>query len=93
MARLVEFKPQFFSAEGPLADFDPCNGSVRLRIPSEKSKPPLMIVVHSGAGLDRGIETAAAFRTKGFATLVSDAFRMNHLFPGTEFWRLKGGNE
>lgn len=79
---------------GPVASFNPCHRSVSVRTPFFSNKPPLMIVVHGGAGLD-GATTAAAdaFRGKGFATLVFDAFEMNGFHQGPRFFATSVTNE
>ncbi len=79
---------------GPVAAFNPCHRSVSLRTPFFANKPPLMIVVHGGAGVD-GATTAAAdaFRSKGMATLVFDAFEMNGFNQGPRFFATSVTNE
>ncbi len=79
---------------GTLATFDPCHRSVSLRTPFFSDKPALMIVVHGGAGLDSATSQAAdAFRGKGMATLVFDAFQMNGFQQGPRFFATSVTNE
>lgn len=78
------------TVEGPLADFDPCHGSVQLSMPSifakkRADKPPLVIIAHGGAGVgfyER--EFAKLMNQNGFATLLYDAFEMNGLRSGSD---------
>lgn len=78
------------TVEGPLADFDPCHGSVQLSMPSVFSKkradkPPLVIIAHGGGGVG-GYERefAKLMNQNGFATLLYDAFEMNGLRSGSD---------
>ncbi len=94
VATLKEIRPQSFTVEGPLADFDPCHRSTQFQKPRGSSKPPLMIVLHGGAGLDTATRNAAeAFRSKGFASLAFDAYEHNGFYQGPQFWASKGTNE
>lgn len=93
-ARLVALPSGIQSVAGTVADFDPCHRSVSLRTPFFADKPPLMIVVHGGGGLDSGTNNAAdAFRSKGMATLVFDAFQMNGFNQGARFFSTSVTNE
>jgi len=79
---------------GTIATFDPCHRSVALRAPFFSDKPPLMILVHGGGGLDSATTNAAdAFRSKGMATLVFDAFQMNGFGQGGRFFATSVTNE
>lgn len=78
------------SVDGPLADFDPCHGSVQLGMPSifakkRADKPPLVIIAHGGGGVG-GYERefAKLMNQNGFATLLYDAFEMNGIRSGSE---------
>jgi dienelactone hydrolase len=78
------------TVEGPLADFDPCHGSVLLSMPSVFSKkradkPPVVIIAHGGGGVG-GYERefAKLMNRYGFATLLFDAFEMNGLRSGSD---------
>lgn len=94
VATLKELRPQFHTVEGPLAGFDPCHASVKYQRPFFSQKPPLMIVVHGGGGLDSAIKNAAeAFRSQGFATLVFDAYELNGFKQGMKFWASQASNE
>ncbi len=79
---------------GTVASFDPCHRSVALRTPFFVDKPPLVIVVHGGAGIDGATTQAVdAFRSKGLATLVFDAFEMNGFYQGPRFFATAVTNE
>jgi hypothetical protein len=79
---------------GTIASFDPCHRSVALRTPFFSDKPPLMIVVHGGGGVDSATTNAVdAFRSKGMATLVFDAFQMNGFEQGGRFFATAMTNE
>ncbi len=95
IAVLHQLRPTWFSVRGPLADFDPCHSSVSLSIPSNLIQPPLIILIHGGIGLSKSTQMAAhEFRKMGFATLVFDAFEMNHLgYLGWEFFNTQMTNE
>ena len=94
VATLKEIRPQSFTVEGPLAEFDPCHRSTKFQKPSVFSKSPLMIVLHGGGGLDVATRNAAdGFRSKGFATLIFDAYEHNGFNQGMQFWGSKGTNE
>jgi dienelactone hydrolase len=93
-AALKVIRPQFHTVEGPLAEFDPCHSSVKLQKPFFSDKPPLMIVVHGGGGVDMATKNAAdAFRSKGFATLLFDAYEHNGFYQGMRFWATQASNE
>jgi len=89
VAELVQIRENYHTVRGPLADFDPCHASVDLSMPgglfSRRSaeKPPLVILVHGGGGLSNlERNMATALNRKGFATLVYDAYQMNHFYQG-----------
>ena len=86
VATLKEIRPQSFTVEGPLAEFDPCHRSTKFQKPSVFTKSPLMIVLHGGGGLDSPVRNAAdSFRSKGFASLVFDAYEHNGFNQGIQF--------
>lgn len=92
--RLHAFPSGIHTVQGTIAPFDPCHRSVALRTPFFSDKPPLMIVVHGGGGLDTFTQNAAdAFRSKGMATLVFDAFQMNGFEQGGRFFGTSVTNE
>lgn len=75
---------------GKLAEFDPCHRSVSLQppgffAPKRGDKPPLVLIVHGGAGVS-GYERefARLMNQAGYATLLFDAFEMNGLSSGSE---------
>jgi len=93
-ATLVAIRPGFHTASGPLAGFDPCHRSVRLRTPPGPPAP-LMISVHGGGGLHDVQASDEAFHAKGFATLVFDAYEMQRDLEGrgSLFWARQVTNE
>jgi dienelactone hydrolase len=94
VAVLREIRPQFHTVDGPLAEFDPCHASVKFQKPFFSLRPPLLIVVHGGGGVDSSTRNAAeAFRGKGFATLVFDAYEHNGFDKGFRFWATQASNE
>ena len=94
VAVLKELRPKFFTVDGSLAGFDPCHSSVKFQKPFFSDKPPLMIVVHGGGGVDSAVKNAVdAFRSKGFATLVYDAYEHNGFYQGFRFWASQASNE
>ena len=94
VAVLKEVRPQSFTVEGPLAEFDPCHKSVKLQKNVFGNKQPLMIEVHGGGGVDLSTKNAVdAFRSAGFATLVFDAYELNGFYQGGKFWASKASNE
>lgn len=87
--KVIDFR-SLKTVEGPLADFDPCHGSVQLSMPSFFSKkrgekPPVVIIAHGGGGVG-GYERefAKLMNHNGFATLLYDAFEMNGLRSGSD---------
>ena len=94
VATLKQIMPNFYSVDGPLAEFDPCHKSVKLAQPGFSKSAPLMIVVHGGGGVGLAeSNAAAAFLGKGFATLIFDAYQLNGFNQGREFWGSKASNE
>lgn len=89
VAELVEIRPNYHTVRGLLAEFDPCHKSVELSMPGglfgtkREGKPPLVIIVHGGAGLGNTENNMArALNRRGFATLVFDAYQMNNFYQG-----------
>lgn len=94
VASLRQLRPLFHTVDGPLAGFDPCHASTKFQKSLFANKPPLMIVVHGGGGLDTATRNAAdGFRSKGFATLVFDAYEHNGFNQGWRFWGSQATNE
>lgn len=82
------------TVDGAMVPFDYCHKSVSFEVPSLLEKPPLMVLVHGGAGKDGAtIFAAESFRSKGMATLVFDAFQMNGFNQGAQFFASKVSNE
>ncbi len=89
VAQLVQIRPNYYTVQGSLAEFDPCHKSVEFRrpggflVPKREAKPPLLIIVHGGGGLGLAEKNIAlAFNRKGYATLVYDAYQMNNFYQG-----------
>lgn len=94
VAALKVIMPEFHTVTGELAGFDPCHSSTKFQRPIFSSKPPLMILAHGGGGLDAATRNAAdGFRSKGFATLLFDAYEHNGFKQGFMFWGSKATNE
>ena len=93
-AALVELRPQTFTVRGKLAGFDPCHASVKFRRPAGAAPAPLMISLHGGGGIKDVLASDQAFRDKGMATLVFDAYEMQGFTGRTSgFWALQVSNE
>ena len=91
---LVALRPGFFTVSGKLGGFDPCEGSVKFRVPADSVKPPLMISVHGGGGIGDVLKSDEAFHQKGMATLAFDAYAMQGLTGRTSlFWARSVTNE
>lgn len=90
--QLVPLRGNFYTAQGRLGGFDPCEPSVRFRAPATKA--PLMISVHGGGGISDVRASDEAFQASGMATLVFDAYAMQGL-PGRQslFWARSVSNE
>lgn len=93
VAELVQIRPNWYTVQGPLAEFDPCHKSVELSRPGifsgskREGKPPLVIIVHGGGGVGSGEKNIArALNRKGYATLVYDAYQMNNFNQGLSFF-------
>lgn len=94
---LVASSPGVFSVSGKLGGFDPCEPSVKFRLPPAPpgaAKPPLMISVHGGGGIRDVLASDEAFFQKGMATLAFDAYAMQGN-PGRTslFWARSVTNE
>ena len=93
-AALVDIRPQYFTVSGKLAGFDPCHASVKFRRPPGATPAPLMISLHGGGGIKDVLASDQAFRDKGMATLVFDAYEMQGFTGRTSgFWALQVSNE
>ena len=93
-AQLVTLRANFHTVTGPLGRFDPCEPSVRWRVPSGVTRAPLMISVHGGGGIHDVLKSDDAFHAAGMATLAFDAYAMQGL-PGRTslFWARSVTNE
>jgi len=91
---LVPLRPDFFTVSGRMGGFDPCEANVKFRIPSGASKPPLIISVHGGGGINDVLKSDNAFFQYGMATLVFDAYAMQGLTGRQSlFWARSVTNE
>lgn len=91
---LVSLRPDFFTVSGRMGGFDPCEANVKFRIPSGASKPPLMISVHGGGGINDVLKSDEAFFQHGMATLTFDAYAMQGLTGRHSlFWARSVTNE
>lgn len=90
----VPLRPDFFTVTGRMGGFDPCEASVKFRIPAGAGKAPLMISVHGGSGIQDVLMSDEAFFQHGMATLAFDAFAMQGLAGRTPlFWARSVTNE
>ncbi len=93
-AQLQSLRPGLFTVQGTLAGFDPCQASVRFRLPDGVVRPPLMISVHGGGGIKDVLASDQAFFEHGMATLTFDAYEMNRFSGrGSLFWARQVSNE
>jgi predicted esterase len=93
-AQLQSIRPGLFTVQGTLAGFDPCQSSVRFRLPRGVIKPPLMISLHGGGGIKDVLASDQAFFEYGMATLTFDAYEMNRFNGrGSLFWARQVSNE
>lgn len=91
---LVALRPGFHTVTGTLGGFDPCEASVRFRVPAGTGKAPLMISVHGGGGIHDVLKSDEAFYQAGMATLAFDAYAMQGLpGRGSLFWARSVTNE
>ncbi len=92
-AEIVEVFSGIHTVKGTLAGFDPCNKSVKLSVPNTDKKPPLLIYLHGGGGLNQFEKNGLAmFKDRGIATLEFDAYQMNGLDRDGSFWAYKVTN-
>ena len=71
--------------EPPYAGFDPCNGSVDLKINDQSDT--FVVVLHGGGGLDPSTTSVGKrFQKAGFSVLMFDAFKMNKISRDGVFW-------
>lgn len=92
--QLQALRGQFFSVQGRMGGFDPCESLVRFRRAAGGAKAPLMISVHGGGGITDVRASDEAFHAAGLSTLVFDAYAMQGL-PGRSsgFWARSVSNE
>lgn len=87
--------PEGGRVTGALAPFNPCHPSVSfetpgLFAPKLGEKPPVMVIIHGGSGLENyQTSTAKVWQKEGFSTLVFDAFQMNGLDPKSPLVRYR----
>lgn len=91
--QLVPIRGNFYTVQGQAGGFDPCEATVRYRVPAT-GQAPLMISVHGGGGISDVRASDEAFHAAGMATLVFDAYAMQGL-PGRTslFWARSVSNE
>lgn len=91
--QLVPIRGNFYTVQGQAGGFDPCEATVRYRVPAT-GLAPLMISVHGGGGIADVRASDDAFNAAGMATLVFDAYAMQGL-PGRTslFWARSVSNE
>ncbi len=93
-AQLQALRPGLHTVQGTLAGFDPCQASVRFRLPAGVVRPPLMISLHGGGGIKDVLASDQAFFEHGMATLTFDAYEMNRFTGrGSLFWARQVSNE
>jgi dienelactone hydrolase len=67
----------FYTLKGKPLKFDPCHSSVRFKVPTSSTKPPLFIFVHGAGGFRDTMRLFNIFYENGFAVLGYDAFEPN----------------
>jgi len=93
-AQLQALRPGLHTVQGTLAGFDPCQASVRFRLPAGVVRPPLMLSLHGGGGIKDVLASDQAFFEHGMATLTFDAYEMNRFTGrGSLFWVRQVSNE
>lgn len=93
-AQLQILRQGVHTVQGTLAGFDPCQASVRFRLPAGVVRPPLMISLHGGGGIKDVLASDQAFFEHGMATLTFDAYEMNRFTGrGPLFWVRQVSNE
>ncbi len=93
-AQLQILRQGVHTVQGTLAGFDPCQASVRFRLPAGVVRPPLMISLHGGGGIKDVLASDQAFFEHGMATLTFDAYEMNRFNGrGSLFWARQVSNE
>jgi dienelactone hydrolase len=71
--------------EPPYAGFDPCNGSVDIKINDQSDT--FVVVLHGSGGLDPATTgVGKRFEKAGFSVLMFDAFKMNKISRDGVFW-------
>jgi dienelactone hydrolase len=71
--------------EPPYAGFDPCNGSVDLKINDQSDT--FVILLHGSGGLDTPTTgVGKRFEKAGFSVLMFDAYKMNKISRDPIFW-------
>ena len=74
-----------YFVEPPYAGFDPCHGSVDLRV--QDKSDTFVVVLHGGTGLDpAATNVGARFHKSGYSVLMFDAFKMNKIDRDGVFW-------
>ncbi len=74
---VIKNEKGFYILKGKPLNFDPCHSSVRFKVPSANTKPPLFIFVHGAGGFHDNMRAFNLFYENGFAVLGYDAFEPN----------------
>lgn len=94
VAQLSEVGPNRNTVTGALAEFDPCNFSVKFTKPTNVEKPPVFVMIHGGGGWGMFESNLAdALVDSGFAVLSFDAYKMNKLYRDRQFFVTSMTNE
>ena len=73
-AQLQALRPGLYTVQGTLAGFDPCQASLRFRLPPGSVQPPLMINFHGGGGIKGGLASDQAFFLTGMGAMTFEPF-------------------
>jgi len=74
---VIQNEKGFYTLKGKPLNFDPCHSSVRFKVPTSSTKPPLFIFVHGAGGFHDNMRAFNLFYENGFAVLGYDAFEPN----------------
>jgi len=74
---VIQNEKGFYILKGKPLNFDPCHSSVRFKVPTANTKPPLFIFVHGAGGFHDNMRAFSLFYENGFAVLGYDAFEPN----------------
>ncbi len=74
---VIKNEKGFYILKGKALNFDPCHSSVKFKVPTSNTKPPLFIFVHGAGGFHDNMRAFNLFYENGFAVLGYDAFEPN----------------